>query len=385
MSTTLTMISGEDKDFPLQCWNEGALTTPVFGPDDAMSAVVSPGDGQAQLFAPAVTWFTAPDPVTGIASQTGYAEAQVLVTVAAADSATLEPEAAYALEVWRQPAGSTVRNCVWRGRLVAGYAAGTSMPRLPTYCTYEDMLEWGPWVKYLPAASEQAAFYKPRLEARLWIDDLIVKSDRGGGLFPFGTAGVPYTQWSGWVASRKSPMPAVWTRDQLWGGFVNGPVTVTARGTGYLSEPAVTAPPPPRWALPQVDPRQEPAQFRAVLDGLGGVGAVVLLDAGFGYPPGLPLTLAFSGGGGTGAAATAAVSPGALLKRDQVRRLAAFKALSIVGLKQIGNNPQHVAFGQYFGTRCSEEIGSYVAELDINFDGWPDIAIPCYVTNTIYK
>ena len=124
------------------------------------------------------------------------------------------------LEVWRQPVATSVRHCVWRGRLVAGYAAGAAVPRLPTYCTYEDMLEFGPWVKYLPAASEQAAFYKPRLEARLWIDDLIVRSDRGGGLFPFGSAGVPYWQWSGWMSARKSPMPAVWTRDQLWGGFV---------------------------------------------------------------------------------------------------------------------------------------------------------------------
>ena len=112
---------------------------------------------------------------------------------------------------------------------------------------------------------------------------------------------------------------------------------------------------------------------------------MLVLDDGFGYPPGLPLNLVFSGGGGSGAAASAPVSPGALLKRDQLRRIAAFKALSIVGLKQIGANPQHVAFGQYFANRCSEELGNYVAELDLNFDGWPDIAIPVYITNTIYK
>jgi hypothetical protein len=70
--------------------------------------------------------------------------------------------------------------------------------------------------------------------------------------------------------------------------------------------------------------------------------------------------------------------------RDAVRRLAAYKALSILGLGQIGQNPQHVGFGQYFQAKCSEEISSFTAELDVNNDGFPDVPIPCSIVNTIY-
>jgi len=385
MTTRLEMVAGEDKSFPLQCWLEGAMIPPAFVASDAMTSVVSPGEGEAALFAPAVAWWTDPDPVAGAAAQTGYDQGQVLVSVSAADSLLVTAEAAHVLEVWRRPAGTSLRSCVWRGGLVVHYAAGAGRPRLPTYCRYQDMLDFGPWCKYLAEEGDEAGFYDQRLEARLWLDDLIVRSDRGGGLFPFGTSGVPHTQWSGWLASRRSPMPSTWIRDQLWGGFVSGTVAVGSRGVGYATPPVVTAAPPPPSPLPQVGPRQKPARFAAVLDGAGGVGAVLVQDPGFGYPPGSSLPLSFSGGGGSGAAATASVDPGRLFRRDQVRRLAAFKALSLVGLSQVGNNPQHVAYGEYCAARASEELTGFTAELDLDGDGWPDYAIPTFLTNTIYK
>jgi hypothetical protein len=386
MSTRLDIIAGEDRDFPLQCWLEGGLSTPTFAADDILTAFVSPGEGQASLFLPAVAWWTAPDPA-GAGTQTGFDQGQVLLSVAAADSTTLEPETSYAVEVWRQDAATARRQCIWRGALVAGYAAGTGRPRLPTYGTYQDMLDFGPWCRYVQdAAADEAGFYDQRLEARVAIDDLIVRSFRGSTLYPFGTAGVPWRLWSGWAGPWRSTMPSYWLRDQLWGGMLVPPATVAAAGTGYDVPPLVVAPDPPYSTLPQVARRQQTARLIAVLDGMGGVGAISVGDPGFGYIPGSTLTLSIipAGGTGSGAAATVGVSAGALIVRDQVRRLATFKALSLLGLAQMGNNPQHLAFGRYFQSKFSEELSSFTAELDLNASGMPQIAIPCSTTNTIY-
>jgi hypothetical protein len=381
------MIIGEDKDFPLQCWNEGSLSAPIFAQGDAMSCVVSAGEGRPPLFNPAVEWWTNPDPVTDLPTQDGFPQGQVLVSVAAIDSATLHGEATYQLEVWRQPVASTRRFCVWRGTLVAGYSAGAARPRLPVYCSFEDMLQFGPWARFLDdKAATEAGFYDQRLEARLWIDDLIVRSFRSSALYPFGTAGVPAPLWSGWAGPWRSPMPSIWIRDQLWGGIAIS-TSIQQAGFGYSGVPTVTAPPPPAFAgegLAEAARRRSTAQFVAVMNGTGGIGAILIGMPGFGYIPGSTINLTFSGGGGFGAQATAYMSPGALFMRDAVRRLAAYKALSILGLGQIGQNPQHVGFGQYFQAKCSEEISSFTAELDVNNDGFPDVPIPCSIVNTIY-
>src|SRR5215831_11744198 len=100
MSTELDITQGAEGVYRLQCWNQGAMTTPVFQAADVMTATVSPGEGQPALFAPDVAWWTAPDPVTGNPTQTGFDQAQVLVTVHAADGATLQAEAGYLLQVW---------------------------------------------------------------------------------------------------------------------------------------------------------------------------------------------------------------------------------------------------------------------------------------------
>ena len=386
MSTRLDIIAGEDKDFPLQCWLEGGLSMPAFSADDILTGFVSPGEGQASLFSPAVAWWTNPD-AAGDPTQAGSDQGQVLLSVAGGDSTTLVPETGYAVEVWRQDAATGRRQCIWRGSLVSGYAAGAGRPQYPTYASYQDMLDFGPWCRYVQdAAGDEAGFYDQRLEARSWLDDLIVRSYRGSALYPFGTAGVPATQWSGWAGPWRSTMSSWWLRDQLRGGMIVGPVAMISPGSGYDAPPLVTAPAPPATISTEFNARHKPAVLMATLNGTGGVGAINIGDPGLGYIPGsvLTLTITPADGAGGGAAATANVSAGALVMRDQVRRLVTYKALSIVGLAQLGNNPQHVAFGSYFALKASEELSSYTAELDLNQSGIPQIAIPCSVTNTIY-
>lgn len=388
MSTRLEVTRGADRDWVLQCWNEGSISNPVFLADDAISALVTAGIGQPALFEPVVSWWTSPDPITNQPTQTGYDQAQVVLSVLGVDSATLSPDAEYTLEVWRQPAGSTRGYCVWSGLLASHWASGAGLPRLPVYGSFQDMMHYAPWCRYVQdAEAYQAGFYDQRLEARLWLDDLIVRSFRSSALYPFGTPAVPSQFWSGWAGPWRSAMPSLYIRDQIWGGFVRLMPTMLASGSGYTSPPDVVAPPPPPLpaALGFVTARQRQATFRSVLDGAGGVQAVILQDPGFGYVPGATLPLTFSGGGGgSGAQATAAVAPGCLLRREQMRRICTYKAISIVGLAQMGSNAQHLAFGQYFAAKASEELTGYVAELDVNYDGLPDTPIAVYVTNTIY-
>lgn len=384
MTTQLQATAGEDRDFPLQCWREGAVSAPVFGIDDDITAYISTGAGGPVLFEPIISWWDAPDEATGLPTQTGYQQGQVLMSVAADDTAQLSGEAEYLVELWWTPATTKRRHCVWRGTMRVRWAAGVSPPRVPTYCSFEDMLHYGPWCKYLQDQDAiEAGFYTHRLESRLWVDDLIVQSFRMSALYPFGTPAVPWPLWSSWQGPWRSPMPSVWLRDQLWGGDVRPPVLVTNRGAGYTWA-TVTAPLPPPSDLPQLGPRQRPAVFAAVLDGAGGIGAVLCQNRGFGYVPGRPLDLVIDGDG-TGASAVASITPGALLLRNRIRRLAAYKALNLLGIAQMASNLQHVTYGEYFGSKASEELSGTVAELDVSGDGFPKIAVPLYVVNTIYQ
>lgn len=76
--------------------------------------------------------------------------------------------------------------------------------------------------------------------------------------------------------------------------------------------------------------------------------------------------------------------PSALAYRPKVAKMAAYRAISIVGLKQAGLNQQHAAQGAMFYRMFLAELSTYVAELDINGDGLCEIPIPCGVTNTLF-
>ena len=76
--------------------------------------------------------------------------------------------------------------------------------------------------------------------------------------------------------------------------------------------------------------------------------------------------------------------PSSLNYRPKVRKMAAYRAISIVGLKQIGINQQHAAMGAVFYRQYLAEMSTYVAELDINGDGLCEIPIALVATNTIF-
>lgn len=373
--TTLEILLGAHRDWPLQCWLDGSRTAATFAATDALAAYVYRGQDQAQLFAPAVDWYTAG------ATQTGYDQGQVQVTITSAQSAALEANGTYTLVVWRTPSGSSEEAAIWRGELLALPAAGDATQAITTYCSLADLLNYAPWIRSIQEQdTDQEGFYSQRLEAREWLDWLIVKQWRGGTWGVFGDASYPASEWSGWGTWR-TPMPSPYLQDMLAGGFVptNNAVTLTAAGSGYTSAPTISVPAPP--ALPQ----NRSAAFTASLDGTGGVGSITVADMGRGYAPGQMLTLTFSGGGGSGAAATATASAGTLIVREQVRRLCCYKAIELIGRAQIGISNQYASYAQYYADKVEEEWQQCVAELDINGDGLADIAVPLGRTNTMYE
>lgn len=212
MAEDLEITIGAHADFPLQCWNRGGETTPSFGPSDLLSAYVYLGQDQGPLFAATVAWLVA-DPDTG-AVQTGYDQGQIVVTIASSQSATLEPNGTYSLLVWRTPAGATDSDCIWEGSLLALPAAGSATRTVVTYCTYADMLFVAPWLRNLQSEdTDQEGYYSERLQAREWLDNIIIRSYRGNWAV-FGDATQPAANWSGW-GSWRTPMMSPWIKQQL--------------------------------------------------------------------------------------------------------------------------------------------------------------------------
>jgi|GEM_PF-6825654 len=140
--TQIEIIAGSKEDWPLQCWNRGSVSSPTdWASTDTLSAYVYQGQSETQVFAPTVAWYTAGG------TQTGYGQAQVLLTIGSSDSGALEPNGTYTVIIWRTPTGSTQPSAVWRGTLKVLPAAGTSTQLVTPYCQLSDMLLYAPWLR----------------------------------------------------------------------------------------------------------------------------------------------------------------------------------------------------------------------------------------------
>jgi hypothetical protein len=369
----LIIVQGGAADWPLQTWNRGSQTTPAYASGDTLTAYVYPGGSQASLFSCTVGWYTAGS------TQTGYGQGQVQVSVTSAQSATLEAGGKYTLIVW-WTSGSTGKTApIWRGPVYCEPAAGSSTEAIAPYCQLADLLQYAPWIRTLQNIDlDIESFYTQRLQAREWLDWLIVRSWRGTSAAYFGDSGRSAQFWLGsWV--RRTPLPSYWLIGQLAGGFfLSSAITITNAGSGYSSLPTVTAQAPP------VASGNSTATMSANLNGSGGIGSIFVNTQGLGYTPGGTYTLAISGGGGANAAATAVASSGVLIQRPQIQRICAYKAISIIGLAQIGINNQQASYGAYFRDMASSEVLTVVAELDLNGDGIADLPIPISPTNTMF-
>jgi hypothetical protein len=281
------LVQGAYADWPLQTWNRGSQTAPAFGASDTIAAYVYPGQSQAQLFAPAVSWYTAGD------TQTGYGQGQVMVSMTAAQSATLEAGGRYTLIVWWTGFGTSKTAPVWRGEIAVEPAAGTSTQLVAPYCQLSDLLQYAPWIRTLQDQdSDQESFYSQRLQARQWLDWAIENCYRGASVGNFEYASTLAFAFGGGVGWRRgvgpSPSMVTWLEEDL------------------------------------------------------------------------------------------------LIVRPQIVEASAYKAISQIGLAQIGLNNQQAAFGAYYRDMAERVLVATTAEIDLNSDGVGEIFVSLGSTNTLF-
>jgi hypothetical protein len=102
-------------------------------------------------------------------------------------------------------------------------------------------------------------------------------------------------------------------------------------------------------------------------------------------------TMAFAFGGGVGWRRGTGPSPSMiqwlqqnlLILRPQIVEACAYKAVSILGLAQIGLNNQQAEYGCYFRDMADRVLCETVAEIDLNADGVGEIFVALDSTNTL--
>jgi hypothetical protein len=323
---------------------------------DALSSVVWTGQNQAPLFSPTVSWH-----------DSGSCKFNFGLTPAS--TATLDYSGIYHCQVTATRGTTPVQVADFLLKMLP--SPGTGAQILTPYCSLADMLNHAPWLTMVQDdLTDQESFYTQRLEAKQWLDWLIVRAWRGTSDASFGDPGRGARFWQGgWT--RRSPMPSKWLIDQLSGGVVIPPLVLTSGGGGYT------------WARVEFSgggPLAVQAQGTAIVSG-GQVISLQLISAGNSYSSTPIMTIV---GDGTGATGFCKISGNVLMLRPNIVRICALKAASIVGMGQIGRQNNIAVFGAMWRDMASSEASTIVAELDLNGDGFADMSIPLVATNTLF-
>lgn len=353
----LEVIQGSAPDWVVTAISrsDGSLPT-GFLSSDVLSAQVWVGQNQSVLFAPAVSW-------------SDYTTGAVNVSLTNAQSAALDFAGRYYVIITATRGSKSVDIIECTLRVMA--APGTSTEVVTPYCSYVDILDHAPWITMIQDDdSGQESYYTQRLRAKEWLDWLIIRNYRGTSASYFGDPGRGAQYWMGGWA-RRSALPSQWLINQLSGGIVIQPVTLTAQGHGYTFA-TVT------FSGGGTTTAGQATGFATVSGGQ--VVGVSLIQAGYGYTSTPTITIT---GDGTGATATCSVSLNVLIVRPEIARVCALKAASIVGLGQIGKQNNIAAFGAMWRDMASAAAPNIVAELDLNGDGLADLAITLQSTNTL--
>lgn len=148
--------------------------------------------GQGFLFTP--TW--------GDASQ-----GTVNVNLTSAQTATISP-GQYLIQVGLADKSADF----YEGYLVVTYSAGLSVLP-PTYCTYDDILIFAPWIQRLQSETGVAGFALERGQARAWLDNVIIQHSSWMFLNP--TIGQPGFMPQSMFPAMINQPPNLWLREQL--------------------------------------------------------------------------------------------------------------------------------------------------------------------------
>lgn len=269
--TETSITQGADEFLPYQAVNRGGQSYPAYAAGDALTSFVYQGQNLVPLFSPTAGWFTGV--VSG--SQTGYDQGQVLVSLANADTATLEADGEYTVEVWWTPAvNPSIKARIVRALLRVKAAPGTDTQAIVPYCQLSDLNEYADWITIVQNAdTDGEGFYTQRLRAREWMDWCILNQYRGS--------------------------------------FV-----------GQFEELSVAA-----FAFGNVGWRRSTGPSQALLEYL---------------------------------------AADLLIVRPDIIRATAYKAISFIGLKQIGVNNQFASMGAYWGDMATRELSAITAEINLS-------------------
>lgn len=105
---TLTVIAGAYKSYPINTYLDGNNKVPAAYPNgasDTLTGFVFWGLSTTALFTPTITWYGKPG-LTGIATQTGYDQGQILATFTNAQASLLVPNSPFTLTAWWSPAAN---------------------------------------------------------------------------------------------------------------------------------------------------------------------------------------------------------------------------------------------------------------------------------------
>lgn len=101
----------------------------------------------------------------------------------------------------------------WYGDLEITNSPGSSTPG-KVYGSYADMLKVASWVARVQSDADESQFLEQRVDARAWLDDILLKSYRGSFYGQFDELSMALGSWLG-GGQRRSTLSSQWLREQL--------------------------------------------------------------------------------------------------------------------------------------------------------------------------
>lgn len=127
---------GQPTNRVLQIANlDGTSRVGIYTSSSVLSATLWAGQNLPTAAIPTVAWYTAPDPVSGLATQTGYDQGQVAWSVSGAQTTALDPAGEYFTLVTQATGGAS--SVVWEGRVKVLAVSGSVTPAPPDLATYD--------------------------------------------------------------------------------------------------------------------------------------------------------------------------------------------------------------------------------------------------------
>lgn len=183
-------VIGSDAAWQLTITDDDENPITTYDPSAVLAASCWPGDDQANLFSPTLTWIDA-------------TQGTIKLSVSAAQTASLLP-AVYNLQISITANGLTAKKNLTGGLTLLPTPGSASA--LKVYCTYQDMQRvFRGLDEFQDGDLDQTGFAEQRAMARQWFDDLLYRHYRGatGGLTPHQRV---LQNWGGtWRSARRSP------------------------------------------------------------------------------------------------------------------------------------------------------------------------------------